>query len=644
MLPLNPFALVVRVCLAVLVVALTGLVPHPASAGMAPSKPHFPQRFQPGIVIQPQIEFGQQCSPPMVMTAGGCRCPRGTINMEGTCIARQKQPNPEVAHCGPGEVYSSKREACVCRKGLQRIDGVCVPQRQPLPELAQCQPGEVFSTSRGACVCRKGLQRIDGVCVPQRQPLPELAQCGPNEVFSQGSEACVCRKGFQRIGGECRKPTQVTECGPNAFFSKSRQACRCRKGFIEAAGECVQPGREPPKVLVEEIPQPQPKPQRTIASTACLPPDLWDMMRDAYGREPDVPRCDGACLPKPVRLSDAELAELEKKNGIKWCNDCVDVAGYLPLSQIRRIEEAGGITLCLKDGARMCSAPGYTVVEPRITQVLVRQVIRQYPLTLDKEGDIAVVIGNETYGSGIVAHANASSDADAVMTLLTEQLGYLKDNIIDLRNATLADLRAVFGGEEKGSGRLEALYGARDRGNIFVYVSSHGMADPASSKPYLLPVDANTADLAASAYALEELYDRLARIGAGTILVALEASFGREPQAYVDPPNLPEAEVAILPERPVPGLAVMTASDRDQHALNDPEFGLNLFTRYLIEGLAGKADDQPVGNGDKRLDTVELYVYVADAVRTAARKTLGLEQKPQLARSDNLLIGRLAQR
>ena len=62
----------------------------------------------------------------------------------------------------------------------------------------------------------------------------------------------------------------------------------------------------------------------------------------------------------------------------------------------------------------------------------------------------------------------------------------------------------------------------------------------------------------------------------------------------------------------------------------------------LIEGLAGKADAAPIGNDDKRIDTVELYVYTADAVRTAARKSFGLEQKPMLGKIDNLVVGNLS--
>jgi hypothetical protein len=110
----------------------------------------------------------------------------------------------------------------------------------------------------------------------------------------------------------------------------------------------------------------------------------------------------------------------------------------------------------------------------------------------------------------------------------------------------------------------------------------------------------------------------------------------------VDPPNIPELEVASMPETPVPGLAVFTAADRDQHSLGDPEYGIGLFTRYMIAGLAGEADAAPLGNADSRIDSVELYVYTADMVRTAARKSFGLEQKPILSKIDNLVVGKLA--
>ena len=53
-----------------------------------------------------------------------------------------------------------------------------------------------------------------------------------------------------------------------------------------------------------------------------------------------------------------------------------------------------------------------------------------------------------TYLSGLPTNQYGASDADAVTALLTEQLGYRKENIIDLRDASLADFERVFGSDE----------------------------------------------------------------------------------------------------------------------------------------------------------------------------------------------------
>jgi hypothetical protein len=93
---------------------------------------------------------------------------------------------------------------------------------------------------------------------------------------------------------------------------------------------------------------------------------------------------------------------------------------------------------------------------------------------------------------------------------------------------------------------------------------------------------------------------------------------------------------------PVPGLQVIKATDADQHALAEPSYGLGLFTRYYIEGLAGAADLPPIGNGDGRIDTVELFVYTGNMVLAAAQGSLGMEQKPTMSKIENILVGTLA--
>jgi hypothetical protein len=72
----------------------------------------------------------------------------------------------------------------------------------------------------------------------------------------------------------------------------------------------------------------------------------------------------------------------------------------------------------------------------------------------------------------------------------------------------------------------------------------------------------------------------------------------------------------------------MIASDRGQRTLIDSTYDIGLFTRYLIDGLAGKADLRPIGNGDGSLDSAEIYAYTAAMVEIAARKTFGLLQNP----------------
>ena len=83
-----------------------------------------------------------------------------------------------------------------------------------------------------------------------------------------------------------------------------------------------------------------------------------------------------------------------------------------------------------------------------------------------------------------------------------------------------------------------------------------------------------------------------------------------------------------MPRAPLPSLTVLAASDRGQRTLIDVTYDIGLFTRYLIEGLAGNADLPPIGNGDGELDSAEIYAFTAAYVDLAARKTFGMLQHP----------------
>ena len=475
----------------------------------------------------------------------------------------------------------------------------------------------------------------------------------------KSGKGCDCAAGYYRQHNECVKKQDVVTC----YWPKIRfgDGCACAPGFVPTGGSCtkvvvVEPAPDepdeppyvapvapkPPKQVDQPAPKPKEKPKLAAVEPIvdrCLPQDLYDLMVETYGRRPGIGPCPSACLPKPVYFTPARLDAIASQNGIAWCENCLQVGPYMPLASILRLEALGGLTICVAPDS--CVYPGGAAAGGVRTEI--RTVFKNLPAGVKNEDNLAVVVGNEKYGEGIPANVYGDSDADAVTALLIDQLGYRKENIIDLRDASLADLERVFGSEQNPGGEIAKRIDKQDPGDVFIYVASHGMVKEEDTKQvYLLPVDAKLDQLDTTAYPLQELYDNLGKTGARTTMLVLEANFAKNLDELIDPPNLPELDVEAMPLTPVPGLAVFKASDRDQRAIQDPEYGIGLFTRYLIEGLAGRADEAPLGNGDRRIDTVELYVYTADTVRTAARKSFGLEQKPMLSKIDNLVVGNLA--
>jgi len=503
---------------------------------------------------------------------------------------------------------------------------------QPRPRRPTCYKPLVFSSRSGRCVCptSRGFVSIRGRCIPRRPP-PRIVKKPPVNV------------------------TRVQECLTKAQYdpgpvdgSPGRKTIEAFRQFQQANGLGNRPASLGDKKSTNHLfkiceATPVPVSTRQVASPIqqnnnCIPKDLHDMLTTTYGSRPNVRACPNACLPKPEFFSDARIQSIGAQFGINWCSNCIRLSGWLPLSEILNIESLTGRTLCMTPMAQ-CVIPtplrggGYYKV---------RTIFKKLPAGIREAGDVAVVIGNETYKT-LPSNTNGQRDAGAVRTLLLDQLGYRKENIIDVRNATLEQLEDVFGTAEN-EGSLSKQLGKNEKGDVFVYVASHGMAAEEQNRGYILPVDSDFDTTGKGAYALQQLYDNLAKLGARTITLVLEVSFSTNPSHLIEPPNLPQLASSVLPQTMVPGLAVFTASDRDQRTLEDPEYGIGLFTRYLIEGLAGQADEKPTGNADKNIDTVELYVYTANLVRMAARKTQGLEQKPLLAKHDNLLISRLGQR
>jgi hypothetical protein len=358
----------------------------------------------------------------------------------------------------------------------------------------------------------------------------------------------------------------------------------------------------------------------------CLPEELVAVLQLAHGPGRSVKRCDRSCLPSPRGLPQAQLDELQAKSGVVWCRGCVPIEGSLALHDVRRIEKAGNIELC-PTPPRQLLRHGESGGEGLRSYMRVRALYRALPPGEEDPDAVAVVIGNRSYDK-LPRSPTSYNDADAIYSFLSEHLGYRPDNIIDLRDAKKADFETVFGAEPGIEGELARLVETRPNAKVLVYYSGHGATDAGQNEVYLLPADSEAYREETDGYKLSTLYANLARLGAKSVIVLLETEYGRDHGPDVLPPNLPETLITALPRASVPALTVLAASDRGQRTLIDLTYDIGLFTRYLIEGLAGGADLVPIGNGDGKLDTAEIYVYTAAFVGLAARKTFGLLQSP----------------
>jgi len=309
-----------------------------------------------------------------------------------------------------------------------------------------------------------------------------------------------------------------------------------------------------------------------------------------------------------------------------WCHACVPINGHLALDDVQRIERAGNVKLCATP-PRQLRRYGEGATDGLRSYTRVRELYRALPPAAEDPEAVAVVIGNRSYDK-LPRSVTSYNDADAIYSFLTEHLGYRPDNIIDVRDAKKADLEKLFGAEPGFEGDLARLVQSQSNARVLIYYSGHGATDGAQNETYLLPVDTEPYRDEVGGYKLSTLYANLARLDAKSVFVLLETEFGSDHDALVLPPNLPETMISALPRAPVPGLTVLAASDRGQRTLIDVTYDIGLFTRYLIEGLAGSADRPPIGNGDGELDSAEIYVFTAAMVDLAARKTYGLMQHP----------------
>ena len=235
---------------------------------------------------------------------------------------------------------------------------------------------------------------------------------------------------------------------------------------------------------------------------------------------------------------------------------------------------------------------------------------------------VAVIVGNRTYADERVPEvAYAHNDAEAFKRFVTGRLGFDADNVIDLRDATKAELESWFGARGNARGLLWRRVDPSGGSDVVVFYSGHGVPGSGGGG-YLLPADSNPDAAELNGYPIDLLYENLGGLRTRSATVYLDACFsGNSPGGTLIRSASPVYVEADLPGAAA-GLTVLTAASGAQMASWDEGSGHGLFTEHLLDGLYGAAD----ADGDGRVTAREAKGHLDRTMTHAARREFGREQ------------------
>jgi hypothetical protein len=197
----------------------------------------------------------------------------------------------------------------------------------------------------------------------------------------------------------------------------------------------------------------------------------------------------------------------------------------------------------------------------------------------------ALVVGINNFQHAEPLNA-AVNDARAVADALP-RLGFSEVRLLLDEQATKAAVERIIYGEFKDK------MGPNDR--LFVFWAGHGITvrlPRGGEEGYLVPVDGDPQRPELTAIPMDEVRKMGKRVNAKHVFFAIDSCFsGFALTRDVGVEAVPDAELAAAMEEPV--VQVLTAGRRGQKAVE--EGGHGLFTRRLLDGLRGLADQERRG-------------------------------------------------
>lgn len=336
-------------------------------------------------------------------------------------------------------------------------------------------------------------------------------------------------------------------------------------------------------------------------------------------------------LPKPdARM---ELAHWETVRNSKLPAELEDYIARYPNGEFTklaslRLEQVKIDIVKAEDEKKAKQPPAQANKPPPGTAQLPPLDETHYPKARLRRTDaVAVIIGNSAYRNGVPAVDYGTRDAEAMKLIAMRTLGLDAGNVLLLKDATRGAIDEVFGTDKDHKGKLWRHIDPDGRSDVYVFYSGHGMPGVNAEDAFLLPVDGDPNHASLNGYPLSLLYKNLGELKTKSTTVFLDACFsGQSPDA--NNTTLIKQASPVFVTKTTPGetskINLFAAAGERQLSNWDAEAGHGIFTRWVLAGLSGEADEDK----NREVTAKELHEYVSRQVRRSARRTHGREQDP----------------
>ncbi len=236
-----------------------------------------------------------------------------------------------------------------------------------------------------------------------------------------------------------------------------------------------------------------------------------------------------------------------------------------------------------------------------------------HPLAAGAGRRHAVVIGISDYADdGVPALTYAEADARAVYdTLIDPKIGRFEKKNVTLLLGKAASRDAI-------SAALASLQRAGPDDLVVIFYAGHGAR--AGEEALWVTQDADGKALAATSLADRVIRKHLMKVRSQRVVLLLDCCYATSTvkTSRVDPKRL---FGDFQGEGGTGRIAIAGSADSDE-ARQDAEAKSGVFTRFLVQGLRGRAD----ANSDGVVTFDEIWLYVGENVRRASVKRRGLHE------------------